>query len=143
MSEPTAVHRPKSENPRALLTLAALLTLGIFLIDVLTPLTIAVAVLYVVVVLLVAATGSQQATLYSAIGCAALTIFAFLFQRTVTEDAGPLARCVFSLLALATHLAWPCATSPRPPSSTRKCRSAPRPRLRSHAVKPSWPKRSN
>ncbi|CAG2129605.1 Adaptive-response sensory-kinase SasA [Cupriavidus campinensis] len=102
MSQPTAVHRPKSENPRALLALAALLTLAIFLIDILTPLTIAVAVLYVVVVLLVAATGSQQATLYSAIGCAVLTIFAFLFQRTVTEDAGPLARCVFSLLAVAS-----------------------------------------
>lgn len=102
MPESFRVLRPMPESPRALLLLAALLSLAIFLIDILTPLTIAVAVLYVVVVLLVAATGSQPATLYSAIGCAVLTVFAFLFQRTVAEDAGPLARCVFSLLALAS-----------------------------------------
>ncbi len=102
MPQPTAVHRPKSENPRALLTLAAPLTLAIFLIDVLTPLTIAVAVLYVVVVLLVAATGSQQSTLYSAIGCAVLTIFAFCSSARSPRTPARWRARVFSLLALAS-----------------------------------------
>ncbi|WP_454725196.1 MULTISPECIES: PAS domain-containing sensor histidine kinase [Cupriavidus] len=87
-------------DPRILSGAAALLAIAVFLIDALTPLDIAIAVLYVVVVLLVALTGSRRATLTVAAICAVLTVAGFLLSKGAHMGGGSLARCVFSLLAL-------------------------------------------
>lgn len=81
---------------------AAILAPAVFLIDAFTRLDIAIAVLYVVVVLLVAGTGSQRATLLSGVACGLLTLAGFLLSKHLHPGAGPAARCAISLLAIAT-----------------------------------------
>lgn len=81
---------------------AAILTLAVFLVDAFTRLDIAIAVLYVVVVLLVSTTGSQRATLWSGVACALLTLAGFLLSRHLHPGPGPSARCAISLMAIAT-----------------------------------------
>ena len=61
-----------------------------------------IAVLYVVVVLLVSSTGNRPATIATAWGCVILTLFAFLMSHTEQYSGGAIARCVVSLLAIAT-----------------------------------------
>ncbi len=92
------VRRP---DARALRILAAALASAVFFADALTPLNNAVAVLYVVVILLVASTGSRPDTIRTAWTCAALTLLGFALQhsRSLLGDAGP--RCAATLAALA------------------------------------------
>ena len=64
-AEPVTSDRPRASrtarrDARVAWTLAAVIALVVFLIDALTPLDIAIAVLYVVVVLLVASTGNRR-----------------------------------------------------------------------------------
>ena len=56
-------------TPRVTAALAAALALGIFVVDVATPAQFAVAVLYVMVVLLVGTSYRRQAILLVAAGC--------------------------------------------------------------------------
>ncbi|SDC89279.1 PAS domain S-box-containing protein [Cupriavidus sp. YR651] len=93
---------PRRGDSRPPLLAAAALALAVFLIDAFTPLDIAIAVLYVIVVLLVASTESRSATRFAGVACAVLTVVGFLLSRDVNESAASLARCVFSLLAIAT-----------------------------------------
>lgn len=74
-----------ARDARLLFTLAAIVGVIVFIIDALTPLDIAIAVLYVVVVLLVASTGSRQAALATACTCAALTLIAFAMSHVVSD----------------------------------------------------------
>ena len=79
--------------------LAFALAIGIFIIDTLTPLGIAVAVLYVVVLFLAATFLERRGLLFVAIGCVALTILSYVL--THGDSYGPaLARGIFSLAAI-------------------------------------------
>ncbi|MBN3763360.1 PAS domain S-box protein [Burkholderia sp. Ac-20365] len=91
-----------ARDARVLFTLAAIVGVIVFIIDALTPLDIAIAVLYVVVVLLVASTGSRQAAFATACTCAALTLIAFAMSHDDNYSGGSIARCIVSLLAIGT-----------------------------------------
>src|SRR6478609_2170923 len=72
---------------------------AIFAIDTFTPLGLAVAVLYVVVVLMAGRFLDRRGVFLVAVACVALTIISFLLQHGLTY--GPsLARCLVSLLAI-------------------------------------------
>jgi PAS domain S-box-containing protein len=89
-------------DPRILWSISLLLALGIFLIDAFTPLDIAIAVLYVAVVLVVGLTGNRLATILVSAACALLTAFAFLMSHNADYTGAAAARCAVSLLAIAT-----------------------------------------
>lgn len=89
------------EDSRVLYTLAGAMAAAVFVID-LTPLDIAIAVLYVAVVLLVASAGSRRATSMTACTCIALTLLALALSHDERYSAGALARCGVSLLAIVT-----------------------------------------
>ena len=97
-SAPRAVRH----DTRIVSILAAAIALVVFLIDALTPLDIAIAVLYVVVVLLVASTGNRTATVTTAWGCVVLTLVGFVLSHDENVSGGALARCAVSLLAIGT-----------------------------------------
>jgi PAS domain S-box-containing protein len=82
--------------------LAAVIALAVFAIDALTPLDIAVAVFYVVVVLMVASTGNRSSTVMAAWGCVVLTLLGFVMSHDEAYSSGAIARCSVSLLAIAT-----------------------------------------
>ncbi|WP_423198608.1 MULTISPECIES: PAS domain-containing sensor histidine kinase [unclassified Cupriavidus] len=89
-------------NSRMLSIIAGVLALAIFVVDALTPLDIAIAVLYVVVVLLVASTGSRAATITASAICACLTVLGFFISSVPTGGGAQLGRCLVSLLANST-----------------------------------------
>ncbi|MFM0325309.1 PAS domain-containing sensor histidine kinase [Caballeronia glebae] len=97
-SAPRAVRH----DTRIVSMLAAAIALAVFLIDALTPLDIAIAVLYVVVVLLIASTGNRAATVTVAWGCVILTLIGFILSHDENVSGGALARCAVSLLAIGT-----------------------------------------
>jgi len=76
-----------------------LFALAVFIIDTVTPLDIAVAVLYVVVVLLAAQYFSRRNVLIVALGCMALTLlsYALTHEPEIDEAAG---RCLVSIAAI-------------------------------------------
>ncbi|ASW03035.1 PAS domain-containing sensor histidine kinase [Paraburkholderia aromaticivorans] len=82
--------------------LAGAIALVVFIIDALTPLDIAIAVFYVVVVLLVASTGNRSSTVAAAWGCVVLTLLGFVMSHDEAYSSGAAARCAVSLLAIAT-----------------------------------------
>src|SRR5258705_3134526 len=94
--------QPMRHDARVASILAAVIALAVFLIDALTPLDIAIAVLYVVVVLLVASMGSRPATIITAWSCTALTVIAFVMSHDEHYSGGAVARCIVSLLAIGT-----------------------------------------
>ncbi|QEL26927.1 PAS domain S-box protein (plasmid) [Bosea sp. F3-2] len=79
---------------------AALLALGIFLIDTLTPLEGAVAVLYVVVVLLAARTSRRGDILAAAAASIALTVAAYVDSHGLAHAGSPTLRALVSLSAI-------------------------------------------
>jgi two-component system, LuxR family, sensor kinase FixL len=79
---------------------AIVLATGIFIFDTLTPLDIAVAVLYVAVVLLSLSFTDPRGTLLVGIGCMGLTILSFAITHSADIDAGATARGLFSLAAI-------------------------------------------
>ncbi|OAJ54923.1 hypothetical protein A6V36_08800 [Paraburkholderia ginsengiterrae] len=83
-------------------TLAVVIALAVFVIDALTSLEIAAGVFYVVVVLLVASAGNRPATIGAAWGCVALTLLGFVMSHYDAYSGGAIARCLVSLLAIAT-----------------------------------------
>jgi len=89
-------------NNRLLLGAAGLLGLCVFAIDAFTPLDFAIAVVYVVVILLVALTGWIRATRIAAGASILLTVVAYATSDNTDLDHGQLARFVFSLLAIGT-----------------------------------------
>lgn len=81
--------------------LTAIVAVAIFVVDTLTPLDIAVAVLYVAVVLLAVDFAGYAGILAIAAGCAALTIASFLLTHDLTPGTGAMLRCFVSLAAIA------------------------------------------
>ncbi len=89
-------------STRALYAAAAAIAVAVFVIDAFTMIDIAVAVLYATVVLLVASAGSRTTTTHVAWGCVALTLLGFMLSHDGHYSDGSVARCVVSLLAIAT-----------------------------------------
>ena len=80
---------------------AASLALAIFLLDTFSPLGMAVAALYVIVVLMAANFCDQRGVLLVSLGCAALTILAFLISHGLDLESTSFARGLVSLAAIA------------------------------------------
>jgi two-component system, LuxR family, sensor kinase FixL len=78
---------------------AGALAVGIFLVDTLTTLDIAIAVLYVVVVLLAANVVSRRGVLLISSGCMALTVASYLLSHGPSADTA-LVRCLVSIAAI-------------------------------------------
>ncbi|MFP3563420.1 PAS domain S-box protein [Paraburkholderia sp. SIMBA_030] len=101
------IFRSRSDEPmrhdaRLLCVLAAAIALVVFLIDALMPHDNAIAVLYVVVVLLVASTRSRPAAILTAWSCVAFTLIAFVKAHDGHYPSGAIERCIVSLLAIVT-----------------------------------------
>ena len=80
---------------------SAVLAIAVFLVDVLTPLEGAVAVLYVVAILLAARTNRRNDIIVAATGCAVLTITAYLISHDLQPIGSPALRALVSLAAIA------------------------------------------
>ncbi|MBN3827531.1 PAS domain-containing protein [Burkholderia sp. Ac-20384] len=87
---------------RVVYLVATLLGVCIFIADAFTPIDVAVAVLYVVVVLLVASVASQPVTVAVAWSCVSLTVLGFLLAQSDQTAISSLARCGLSVLAIVT-----------------------------------------
>jgi C4-dicarboxylate-specific signal transduction histidine kinase len=83
---------------------AGVFAIAVFIIDTLTTLDIAVAVLYVVVVLVAANCFQRPGVLLAAAGCMALTLTSFLVSHGLSTGT-PLVRCLVSLAAIAATTA--------------------------------------
>ena len=96
MTDPVAM----PHKPSHWLSIATLLfAVAIFLVDTFTPLDIAIAVLYVVVVLTAANLFERRGLLLVSGACLVLTVAAFVISHGLTADAAFL-RCLVSLLAI-------------------------------------------
>ncbi|SDG52299.1 ATP-binding protein [Dyella sp. 333MFSha] len=95
------VAHPRRGAAALLVVAGAALALCVFLVDSFTSLQGAVAVVYLVVVLIMAATGSRRAIIGSAVACMLLTTLAFLRVHGV-PTLEPAMRCAVSLAAIAT-----------------------------------------
>jgi len=80
---------------------SAALALAVFLVDVLTPLEGAIAVLYVIAILLAARTSRRADIAVTAASCAVLTIAAYLISHDLHSFASPALRVLVSLSAIA------------------------------------------
>ncbi len=81
--------------------LAGLTALVIFLVDLAGSLSVAVAVLYVVVILISASFADRRALILIAAGCAGLTVLAYLLAHGPSLGQQALLRCLISLSAIA------------------------------------------
>ena len=90
---------------------SAVLAFAVFLVDVLTPLEGAVAVLYVVAILLAARTHRRNDIIAAAVGCSVLTITAYLLSHDLEAIASPALRALVSLAAIGITTA---AGAPEP-----------------------------
>ncbi|WP_244521523.1 PAS domain-containing sensor histidine kinase [Bradyrhizobium sp. DOA9] len=79
---------------------SAALALAVFMIDVLTPLEGAVAVLYVIAILLAARTNRRTDIIVAATGCIVLTITAYLLSHYLEAIGSPALRALVSLAAI-------------------------------------------
>ncbi|RXT56393.1 serine/threonine protein kinase [Bosea sp. Tri-44] len=79
---------------------AAALAIVIFAVDTLTPFDIAIAVLYVAVVLLLLNCVDRRSLLLIGAGCMGLTLLSFLISHGTSFQPGPVARCLVSLAAI-------------------------------------------
>jgi len=86
---------------------AAGLAITIFLVDTLSDLGIAVAVLYVIVILIAVGFTTARGLLLVSAACLTLTIAAYLIEHGDYDPGPPLLRCIIALLAIviATVLA--------------------------------------
>jgi PAS domain S-box-containing protein len=91
---------------RVLLQLGAVsLALVIFLVDLLTPIEGEAAVLYMIVILLVARTSQQDGAILAAIGCVTLTALAHLIQHGLSENGSAVFRAIVSVAAIGISTA--------------------------------------
>ncbi|NII52762.1 ATP-binding protein [Luteibacter sp. SG786] len=93
--------RPRGYVAALLMGTGAVLATGVFVVDTFTPLQSAVAVLYVVVVLLVAASGSRRAIVGATVGCMGLTAMAYARGHGAPAMDASFLRCAVSLGAIA------------------------------------------
>jgi two-component system sensor kinase FixL len=90
---------PTFDSSRLLPVTAGALAVVIFLVDAITPLDMAVAVLYVVVVLIAANLLDRPGVLLVSAACLALTVVAYLMAHGLTMTTA-LGRCVMSVAAI-------------------------------------------
>ena len=90
---------PTLDTSRLLRVAAGALAVAIFLVDAITPLDIAVAVLYVVVVLIAANLLDRRGVLLVSAACLVLTVVAYLMAHGLTMTSA-LGRCVMSVSAI-------------------------------------------
>src|SRR5215468_2218210 len=83
-----------------LLVAAGVLALAIFVFDTVTPFGMAVAVLYVLVVLIAGAFMQGRGILLTSAGCAALTVLSYGLSHEAATPIDALVRCVMSLSAI-------------------------------------------
>jgi two-component system, LuxR family, sensor kinase FixL len=95
------VHLPLPTKSQLLALVALALAVAIFIIDTFTPLGIAVAALYAIVVVLVARVSSRPGVLAVAWGCLALTALSYAMQHGADFESASFVRCLVSLLAIA------------------------------------------
>jgi PAS domain S-box-containing protein len=94
---------PEPDSPRrtrSRVVLGAAIAAAIFVLDALTPLDIAVAVLYVVVVLIVAPICSRRSMIVVCCALMAMTVIAFVMSHGATYGAAPVGRLIVSLAAI-------------------------------------------
>jgi two-component system sensor kinase FixL len=96
MNDPAPARRTRS---RWLSVVTVLFALWIFFVDTFTPLDIAIAVLYVVVVLMAANLFERRGLLLASGACLFLTVAAFVISHGLNADAAFL-RCLVSLAAI-------------------------------------------
>src|SRR5262245_61882254 len=99
--------RGRSGSPSAatatsliLLLVAAILAVAIFVFDTVTPFGMAVAVLYVVVVLIAGNVLDRRGILLTATACAVLTVLSYVLQHGDVNPVDSLGRCLMSLAAI-------------------------------------------
>ncbi len=79
---------------------SAVLAFAVFLVDVLTPLEGAIAVLYVVAILLAARTSRRNDIIIAAAGCVTLTVLGYSLSHDLRSVASPALRALVSLAAI-------------------------------------------
>src|SRR5882757_8628699 len=79
--------------------IAGAIAIAIFIVDTATPLDIAIAVLYVVVVLMAANSFQRRGVLLVASACLALTVLSYFVQHRLAADTA-LVRCLMSISAI-------------------------------------------
>ena len=79
---------------------AAALALAIFLFDILSPLEGAIAVLYVLVVFMVARTGRRREIIAAAAACLGLTLLAYFTSHGISHAGAPTLRALVSIAAI-------------------------------------------
>jgi two-component system, LuxR family, sensor kinase FixL len=80
--------------------IAGAITVIIFAIDTFTPLDIAIAVLYVIVVLMAANFLQRRGVILVSLICAGLTVLSFLLQHGYSDGSEAIGRCLVSLAAI-------------------------------------------
>ncbi len=95
---------PASPPAPWLIAAAITLALFIFVIDALTTLDIAIAVLYVIVILLIALTGYRRLTWWAGNTCIVLTVIGYILPHSAFYDPEATARSIVGLLAIVTTL---------------------------------------
>ena len=90
-----------------LLVVAALIAAAIFIADTITQLEVAVAVLYVAVILIVARIFERRGVLVVAFACVGLTILSYFLSREDLSPSTGLINCIISIAAIlvSTYLA--------------------------------------
>jgi PAS domain S-box-containing protein len=91
---------PTPARSPVFLVLAALLATAIFAVDTLVSHGMAIAVLYVIVVLLSVGSLSERGVLTVALGCLGLTVVAYLVQHAPVFWGSPMVRLLVSLFAI-------------------------------------------
>lgn len=104
MSSTVFAEAPRSSRPLMGSTgyrlSAAALALAIFLFDTLSPLEGAIAVLYVLVVFMVARTGRRAEIITAALASVGLTIVAYFISHGISHAGGPTLRALVSIAAV-------------------------------------------
>ena len=79
---------------------AGAIAIIIFAIDTFIPFDIAIAVLYVIVVLMAANFLRRRRVILVSLACVALTVLSFMLQHGYSDGSEPIGRCLVSLAAI-------------------------------------------
>jgi two-component system, LuxR family, sensor kinase FixL len=80
--------------------IAGTLAIIIFAIDTFIPFDIAIAVLYVIVVLMAANSLRRRGVILVSLACVALTVVSYMLQHGYSDGSEPIGRCLVSLAAI-------------------------------------------
>jgi two-component system sensor kinase FixL len=80
--------------------IAGTLAIIIFAIDTFIPFDIAIAVLYVIVVLIAANSLRRRGVILVSLACVALTVLSYMLQHSYSDGSEPIGRCLVSLAAI-------------------------------------------